>query len=285
VNQASAVRQTPFVRYGGTLDVLRLWLTSPLRLYATRPPQNGLKEFVARSLLPALLPQSSGGLVASLPGGGRVKIDYSEEIARLLLLHGSYETAEIATVSELATVGSTAIDVGANIGMYTVALATAVGNGGTVLAFEPVPQTSQRLRANLAMNEMTNVSVVDAAAGRSSGIMDIRLANDSAYASLVSVKQGRATGRTLSVRVVTLDEIWRERRRPAVSFCKIDVEGAELLVLEGAKEMLAACGPALLLEADEGPQLDALSSWLAAHQYRERQAAGFMPWNHLFVRL
>src|SRR6266853_247372 len=97
-------------------------------------------------------------------------------------------------------------------------------------------QTSQRLRANLAMNEMTNVSVVDAAAGRSSGIMDIRLANDSAYASLVSVKQGRATGRTLSVRVVTLDEIWRERRRPAVSFCKIDVEGAELLVLEGAKE-------------------------------------------------
>jgi FkbM family methyltransferase len=167
--------------------------------------------------------------------------------------------------------------------MYTVALATAVGREGAVLAFEPVPQTSERLRANLSLNELTNVEVVSAAAGASRGIADIRLANDSAYASLVNVKKGRGTGKIISVRIVTLDEVWEERGRPAVSFCKIDVEGAELSVLEGAARMLAACRPALLLEADRGAELDALMSWLRTRGYRERASPGFMPWNHLFV--
>jgi FkbM family methyltransferase len=272
-----------FVSYGSTLDVIRLWMTSPLRLYATRPPSTGLKQFIVDKMLPAMLPQSSGGLLVSLPGGGRVSMKYGEEIARLLLLHGAYEAAELTMVRHLAAPGSTAIDVGANIGMYTVALATAVGREGAVLAFEPVPQTSERLRANLSLNELTNVEVVAAAAGASRGIADIRLANDSAYASIVNVKKGRGTGKIISVRIVTLDETWEEQGRPVVSFCKIDVEGAELSVLEGAARMLAACRPALLLEADQGAELDALTSWLQPRGYRERASPGFMPWNHLFV--
>jgi FkbM family methyltransferase len=210
-------------------------------------------------------------------------MDYSEEMTRLLLLHGAYEAAEIATIAGLATPGSTTIDVGANIGMYAVTLAMAIGGEGRVLAFEPVPRTAEKLRSNLALNGLTNVEVVEEAVGESTGFAELQLANDSAYASLVNVKQRRATGDTLRVPIVTLDEIWKKRHRPRVSVCKIDVEGAELLVLEGAKTMLAACRPALLLEADEGPQLDALSSWLTAHRYSEQRPDGFMPWNHLFV--
>jgi FkbM family methyltransferase len=274
---------TPFVHYGSLLDDIRLWMTSPLRLYATRPPLTHFKQFVIDRMLPAMLPRSSGGLIVSLPGGGRVKVDYREEIARLLLLYGAYEAAETAAVRDLATPASIAIDVGANIGMYAVALATAVGRHGAVWAFEPVPQTSEKLRANIALNGLNNVEVVAAAAGDTGGIADIRLANDSAYASLVHAKKGRATGRIISVPMRTLDEVWQERGCPTVSFCKIDVEGAELPVLEGAQQVLAACRPALLLEADHGAELDALSSWLEPRGYRERVSTGFMPWNHLFV--
>jgi Methyltransferase FkbM domain len=116
------------------------------------------------------------------------------------------------------------------------------------------------------------------------GFADVQLANDSAYASLAGVKQGRAIGKRLSVRVTTLDDVWHDPQRPVVSFCKIDVEGAELSVLEGAKELLATCGPALLLEADPGPELEALASWLKPRNYREQQSADSRPWNHLFVR-
>jgi FkbM family methyltransferase len=275
--------QIPFVRYGGPLDTIRVWLTSPLRRYATRQPSNFLKELIVHKLMPAILPRSSAGVVVTLPGGGRVKMDFSEEIARLLLLHGAYEASEIASVLSLAKPGSTAIDVGANVGMYTVALATRIGSAGKVLAFEPVPQTSHRLRENLALNGLENVEVFEAAAGQSRGFADLQLADDSAYASMAGVKQGRAIGQRLSVRVTPLDEVWNDRQRPVVSFCKIDVEGAEMSVLEGAKEMLAACRPALLLEADPGPELDALASWLRPRNYREQPSADFSPWNHLFV--
>jgi hypothetical protein len=79
----------------------------------------------------------------------------------------------------------------------------------------------------------------------------------------------------LPVRIVTLDDIWQERR-PAVSFCETDVEGAELRVLEGAGTSPATCRPALLLEADEGLQPKTLCLWLSALQHQERRLAGFM---------
>lgn len=144
----------------------------------------------------------------TLPGGGRVKMDFSEEIARLLL-YMCLRSEEITTVVALAKPGSTTIDVGANIGMYTVALATRIGPAGRVLAFEPVPQTSHRLRANIALNGLENVELFEAAAGACPGFADVQLANDSAYASLAGVKQGRAIGKRLSVRVTTLDAVWR----------------------------------------------------------------------------
>jgi FkbM family methyltransferase len=276
---------TPFVRSGPRFDVFGLlWpLTSPLRHYAIRAPLTRGKHFVIRRLLPAMFPRSPACLIAHVPGGGRVKIDYSEEIALLLLLHGSYEAAEIESLATFATAGTVAIDVGANIGMYSVALAGAVGSAGRVLAFEPVPQTLDKLRRNIALNALNNIEVVAAAAGEAAGSIDIRLANDSAYSSVVQVKQNRATGETLAVPVLTLDDVWEERHRPMVSFCKVDVEGAEFAVLKGAETMLRMCRPTLLLEGDAGPQLDALISWLASRGYHEMSPTGFLPWNHLFV--
>jgi hypothetical protein len=99
----------------------------------------------------------------------------------------------------------------------------------------------------------------------------------------VRVKNDRETGETLTVPVVTIDQLWNERNQPMISFCKIDVEGAELLVLKGAERVLRACRPALLLEADRGPILESLASWLAERGYRCSHRAGFAPWNHLFV--
>src|SRR4029079_9829718 len=99
------------------------------------------------------------------------------------------------------------------------------------------------------------------AAGETASTARILLATDSAYASLVRVKQDRSTGESLTVPVVTIDQLWEERKRPAISFCKIDVEGAELQVLRGAEQVLRACRPALILEADPDQSLEALGVW------------------------
>jgi FkbM family methyltransferase len=277
--------RTPFAACGGGVAFRLLWpFTAPLRRYVTRPPTTAFKKYLIRRTIPSILPRAPACLLASVPGGGKVKIDYSEEIALLLLLHGAYEAAELEFLGTFAKPGTTVVDVGANIGMYTVPLANAVGAAGTVLAFEPVPQTLEKLRANVALNGLMNVTIVAAAVAETPRVAEIRLANDSAYASLVLVKKDRGTGETLTVPVVTIDQVWEERQRPTISFCKIDVEGAELLVLKGAEAVVRACRPALLVETDFGPQLDALVSWVGAHGYKELHPPGFKPWNHLFVR-
>jgi FkbM family methyltransferase len=257
--------------------------TFPLRHYVSRPPMTAFKRFVLRRVFPATLPPPPAHLLALLPGGGKVKIDYSEEIALLLLLHGAYEAAEFESLPALATPGTTVIDVGANLGIYTVAMAMAVGEAGTVIALEPVRQTLEKLRSNIALNGLRNVVVVGAAAAERTGIVDLQLASDSAYASLVRVKNDRGTGTTVTVPAVTIDQLWEERNRPTISFCKIDVEGAELLVLKGAEEVIRQCRPTLLLEADEGPFLDTLVQWLVERGYKRLDPAGFVPWNHLFA--
>lgn len=273
----------PFVRNGGPMFQLVWPFTSPLRRYASGPPENRLKTFVLKRLLPKIFPAPPAHLLARLPGGGQIRIEYQDEIALLLLVNGGYEAAELHALPTLVPRGSTVIDVGANIGMYAIALAGVVGDTGRVLAFEPVPATARRLRANIDLNGYRHVEVVEMAATDETGSLEISLANDSAYASAVDVKQQRATGETIRVRAVRVDDLWEERGRPRVSFCKIDVEGGELPALQGAERLLADCRPMLLLEADPGPQLDALTAWLEPRGYRERHEPGFLPWNHLFV--
>jgi FkbM family methyltransferase len=273
----------PFVRNGGEVFQIVWPLTSPLRRYASGPPATPLKTFLLKRLLPKVFPGPPAHLLAQLPGGGRIRIEYKDEIALLLLVHGGYEAAELHILPTIVPRGSTVIDVGANIGMYAIALAGVVGETGRVLALEPVPATAARLGGNIDMNGYRHIDVVHAAAADQPGTMEICLANDSAYASAVTVKHQRATGETIRVPAVTLDDLWDERGRPMVSFCKIDVEGAELSVLQGAERLLAACRPMLLLEADSGRELDKLNEWLGPRGYRERREPGFLPWNHLFV--
>ena len=274
---------TSFLQCGRS-ELFRLFwpATIPLRQYAIHPPLSSVKAFLLRKLLPALLPGPPAHLLVFVPGGGRVRVEYAEEIALLLLLYGAYEAAEIQSLSQFAEKGSTGFDVGANLGLYTVAMAGAVGDSGRIIAIEPVPDTLQKLRSNVAMNALGNVHVVAAAAADYQGTTDVQLANDSAYASIVRVKNGRHLGAALTVPVVTVDALWEEQDRPSVSFFKIDVEGAELMVLKGAVRMLRACRPAILLEA-EGSALDTLSSWLADRGYSEARLPGFVAWNHLFL--
>jgi hypothetical protein len=86
------------------------------------------------------------------------------------------------------------------------------------------------------------------------------------------------------VHSVPLDRIWEDLGRPAVSFVKIDVEGAEASVLRGARAMMASTHPPLLVEAKNDARLALLLSELEPLGYRRSTRAGFLPWNHLFVR-
>jgi hypothetical protein len=105
-------------------------LVWPARLYVTRSPLRFGQNFVRDVLLRWLLPPSPSAFLARLPFGRQIEVRYREGIGLSMLLEGEFERAEIETLAAYAQPGSTAIDVGANIGIYTVVLATAVGTAG-----------------------------------------------------------------------------------------------------------------------------------------------------------
>jgi FkbM family methyltransferase len=158
------------------------------------------------------------------------------KLARLLL--GSYEREQSERLRQCATRGAVVYDVGANAGYYALLASRLVGPRGRVVAFEPEPRNAAFLREHVRLNDAANVEVVEAAAGDTAG--------ERGFA-----RRGTGRGRLdergeLRVRVVRLDDCIAGGM-PTPSLIKIDVEGGELAVLEGAAQLLAGTRPVLLL--------------------------------------
>jgi FkbM family methyltransferase len=272
-------------RSAGTVTPGLLWtIAGPIRGYVRRSPIQRGKGLLARRILRPILPPEPAVFAARLPGGGLVHLHPRETIGFATLLYGGFETAEISCAIELAVPGLTTFDVGANVGIYSVALGRAVGSDGLVVAVEPDTTNVRRLRDNLALNSIGNVRVVEAVAGDSNEVVELHLADDPAYNSVTRIEGGHLQAGTAAVQSIRLDQVWEDLARPAVSFVKIDVEGAEVSVLRGARAMIASTHPSLLVEANDEARLALLRSELEPLGYRLSARPGFQPWNHLFQR-
>jgi FkbM family methyltransferase len=156
-------------------------------------------------------------------------------------------TDEPAVQEELVRIlhpGSVVYDVGANVGFLTLIAARLVGPEGHVYAFEPIPANVRAIERNAALNELGNVTVVELALSDRAGDAVLRIPHANQGARLASL--GESSGEEeLTVRTAALDEL--DGLRPP-DLLKLDVEGAELLVLQGAKRCLETHRPALICE-------------------------------------
>lgn len=159
--------------------------------------------------------------------------------------------------------GMTVLDVGAHVGLFALAAAARVGQDGRVVAFEPAPETTTVLRRHIAMNGWADrVDVVEAVATDHEGTVSFFVRGETMAASLargnvedLNPEQSESPAVRLEVPAVTLDGFCRSRDlRP--DRIKIDVEGAELLVLRGSRELLLS--PAEFLCEVHPPQLRTL---------------------------
>jgi FkbM family methyltransferase len=148
-------------------------------------------------------------------------------------------------------------DIGANIGLYTRVMATWLG-AGRIIAFEPMRDNFELLQANIALGRLNDrVRAFPIALGDVNAEEDLQIDDmTSGTAVLSSISGGRAShGRrefglpplTERVRIVKLDEFISQEELPPPDVIKVDVEGAELKVLQGARETLAGCKPRLVI--------------------------------------
>lgn len=180
---------------------------------------------------------------------------------------------EMRQLDRFLGAGDVFIDVGANIGLFTVKAARLVGPGGRVVAVEPGAEAAARLEHNIALNGYSHAQVVQKAIADKIGtatLHHIPTGNDPQAFSLLS------DGTDLpaeTVETTTLDALVGEAGLARVDVLKIDVEGAEPLVIAGAGETLQRFRPLVIFEANT-TRLDpegrsTTQSWaaLAGHGY------------------
>lgn len=173
-----------------------------------------------------------------------------EKLTPWIRRHATWEADVLRLLHASVRPGMVAADVGANVGFHTVVLAHQVGPSGAVHAFEPLPETLEILRANVWRHGCANVTVHEAAATDAPGVASLALDPEGRSGAYLG-----AGG--IDVRATTLDEALEGQR---LDVLKLDVEGAEPLVLRGAAEVLAA-SPTLVavVEFRAEPHLDGTS--------------------------
>lgn len=173
-------------------------------------------------------------------------------IGRALATYGEYSESEVALWRQLLHPDAIVADVGANIGAHTVALAQLVPHGA-VLAIEPLLFTYHILCANVALNGLTNVRPLHAAAGAETGTLTVPALDYTMDDNFGGYPLGGEMPAGNGVPLVCLDDLLER-----VDFVKVDVEGMEPQVLEGTSRLIVACHPILYVENNPGPHQDDL---------------------------
>jgi FkbM family methyltransferase len=182
---------------------------------------------------------------------------------------GTYESARIRGLASATTQGAVVYDVGANVGIYSLLASVRVGPSGSVYAFEPLERNLRYLRRHIALNNLQNCLVVESAVSNTEGTRSFAAATyESSMARLSPHGE-------ISVASTTLDScIYGEKRLRPPDIIKIDVEGAELEVLEGSNRAIAEFRPTIFCEI-HGTRLHAeCRSFLLAKGYRVTDGYG-----------
>ncbi|HXP79478.1 MAG TPA: FkbM family methyltransferase [Verrucomicrobiae bacterium] len=158
---------------------------------------------------------------------------------------------EVSFVLSVLEPGMIFFDVGANAGVFAIGAAKKIGGNG-VFAFEPCSSTFELLKRNLLLNHLADVNVVQMALGDSVGVGMLQV-NAPGKDGLNTLGQATHPGSKVvgqeSVRITTVDVFMKDHKIPRVDVMKVDIEGAELMMFRGARELLdRADAPIILYE-------------------------------------
>jgi len=180
---------------------------------------------------------------------------------------------ELAFLNRFLKPGEVFVDAGANCGVYTIAAASVVGDRGLVLAFEPGPEVFATLRRSVEINGYRHVRLFDVGLSNTAGTAALYTHPHGASSCSLGRPPG-SSGESLSIRLQKLDDVLEAEGVSAVHCIKMDVEGAEELILLGATRLFERCKPRVIFEINPpaiaalGLRPDGVWRFLEARGYR-----------------
>jgi FkbM family methyltransferase len=230
----------------------------------------------SRELRWMLVTGRNWSFVSGLQPGLKIRLHGDSELCRLIYCR-HFEFNERQFLNRFLKPGDVFVDVGANIGLFTLIAAKRAGPEGKVLAFEPTEKTFGRLVENVQLNKLSNVECLKLALSDAPGRFQLTQRSDGydAWNSLGSPVL-RGSLQTELVEVVDWDQFARERHLfGSVTMMKIDVEGWETRVLAGGKDFFARSdAPVLQVEFTDdaaeaaGSSCHALYDCLQSYGYK-----------------
>lgn len=201
--------------------------------------------------------------VDDFDGDLTLSLRLNEHMESQIFWYGSYSRDILLALRHIVKPGMTALDVGGNIGEISVFLAKYVGPEGKVWSFEPMPALADRLDRHKELNTLSQLEICRAGLGHEATELPM-------YASEYYHGDGlphsgmitlfRSEERSIevgSVPVIRLDDFVQKRNIKRIDIMKVDIEGAELSMLQGAEETLHRDHPIIILEVNEETSLSA----------------------------
>lgn len=193
------------------------------------------------------------------PEGLQFWLDERRYIDQCIIHSGQFEPVSTEFVKRFLKPGSVALDVGANIGYYSVVFSKLVGEQGKVLAFEPTVHYGNVLSENLKQGQIKNCEIFSY--GLSDRRQELEISIGSASATLHWSDDIRPIAFE-KIHLQRLDDVWDSFGLDRLDFIKIDVDGHEPAFLNGAWETIAQYRPVILLEVSHANYLDyGITAW------------------------
>ncbi len=179
-------------------------------------------------------------------------------IFKEILNFGDYESVELKMIKRFLKEDSVVLDIGANIGWYSINLSKSVPQG-RIISFEPMPRTYDYLNMNINLNQMRNIKTYNIGLSNNAGYFSFYYnRNYTGATSLVDIiKEDNVV--IVKCRVEKLDGFLMKTKIKRVDFIKCDVEGAEKFVIEGGLETIKRDKPIIFIEL--------LRKWSAKFNY------------------
>lgn len=212
------------------------------------PYENGKYSLLQKVYFPYLAPRNSFEITTKIKDNILMKLDLTEYIQAYLYNFGSYELPTINYIKKTIKPNMNILDIGGNVGLMTLVFANQLNNTGKVYTFEPEPSNFKKLTDNVALNKFTNVLLNQLAVSDRSLNLKFYLStgNNSGVHSLIY--NASLNSDYIEVPAIKMDEYVIEHNIGKVDLIKIDVEGAELDVLNGMQSLLKKDKPIIIME-------------------------------------